>query len=196
MTSSGYPWILADPREEARSDPSSFLHVSQIAALGRSVIMGELESITTRLQSQTITLDEIVIKQLVERLTLVQMQLTGLLTFIDTNVAGAVSVALAYYHNPVSDAKMGVMNRPIVEVSSKGSGPYEGSAGLALMTSPFCFPSSGTPDFQATNTAFVMDNVDPAALKLPTKNETAHRSGTKSNRGRHRRVVPFMTTRE
>ncbi len=193
-SAAGYPWRPANSREESKSDPATFLHTSQIASLARTVILEEMEAITTKLQSQTVAWDEKTIKQLVERLTLLQMNLTGLLAFIDNNVAEAISISLAYYHSPVSDTKMGVMNRPLVELSSKGAGPYEGSSGISLMTSPFCFPASGTPDFQATNTSFVLNNTEPGALKLPAKNETGRRSSRKSNRGRHRRVEPFMPT--
>lgn len=158
--------------------------------------MQEFESIIAKLQAQAMAWDEKSNKQIIERITLLQLQVAGLLKFVDNNVAETISIALAYYHSPVSDTKMGVMTRPLVELSSKSAGPYEGSSGISLMTSPFCFPASGTPDLQATNTAFVLQNTDQSALNLPTKNERAQRTSNKSNRGRHRRVQPYVPTPE
>jgi hypothetical protein len=196
-SSNTHPWRPAPDQRDIKPDPSSFVNDSQTAGLARTVVLENLKGIISKLQSQTIIWTEKTSKQLIESLTLHLLQLEGLLAFIDNNYAESISNALVYYHSQASDSKMGVMSRPLVEVTSKSAGPYEGSSGLALMTSPFLFPASGKPDFQATNTAFVFQESDPAAaVKLPTQNETPQRAQSKSNRGRYKRVQPYVPPSE
>lgn len=192
-TSGGSPWRSLESKDDSRkTDPSHLLIIHQIVNSARAVIIDEIRALLETLRTEEQTK---LIKQTIDRITGIETKVEDYAAIVDNNFSAALSMVLAYYHSKSSDARIGVMTRPVIAVSSDNAGkPYEGGPGVVLMTSPYGFTAGMTPsetDRKNTNIDFVYRNPsgDDDGMEVEEDKPVAAKT---SNRGRNPKVTPLQ----